>query len=360
MSSQKKPKTSTKKPDKKKKALSNNEKIIELLKTLPEFCTEYFRGIGNNTSSKTRISYAYDLRVFFNYLLRTDDFKAKTMKDLSVNDLEKIKVEIFESFLYDLDKEHFASEINEVNEHAALARKLFAIRSLYKYFYRKQKITYNPSVLVNTPKVPEKAIIYLEPDEVAKLLDFMEGYEKILPDGRRKEYFLKTKLRDIAIITLFLGTGIRVSELVGIDRNSIDYSTNKIPVTRKGGDTKYVIFNDEVRTALLNYDKNVREYIITEDTKEKALFLSIQKKRISVDAVEELVQKYTKLCFPSKTITPHKLRSTFATNMLESTQGNIAVVSELLNHKSIETTKRRYSKVKDLQQYDAVNKYRLR
>ena len=139
---------------------------------------------------------------------------------------------------------------------------------------------------MDTPKLYDKAIVRLEPEEVANLLDNSESGEGLTASQNR--YHEKTSVRDLAIVTLLLGTGIRVSECVGIDINDIDFKTNGVKVHRKGGYETVVYFGDETETALKNYMAE-RQKIEAADGHKNAFFLSIQKKRISVRAVEILV-----------------------------------------------------------------------
>lgn len=141
-------------------------------------------------------------------------------------------------------------------------------------------------------------------------------------------------------ITLFLGTGIRISELVGLNTDDIDFNTNSFIVTRKGGNRTILYFNDEVKAAL-------EDYIVERSSKAKsndepALFLSMRETRISARAVQNLVKKYAQIVSPLKKITPHKLRSTFGTNLYRET-GDIYVVADVLGHKDVNTTKKHYA-----------------
>ena len=169
-----------------------------------------------------------------------------------------------------------------------------------------------------------------------------------------------TKIRDTAIVTLFLGTGIRISELVGLNLDDFDFKTNSFVVTRKGGNRAVLYYNDNVKEAVLTYyNERINNKKVT-DT-EKAFFLSLQNKRICTRAVQELVKKYAGIASPLKHITPHKLRSTFGTNLYRQT-GDIYVVADCLGHKDVNTTKRHYAAItEDLRKragtsYDLTNK----
>ena len=149
----------------------------------------------------------------------------------------------------------------------------------------------NPTLLVDMPKLHQKEIIRLDADEVAKLLDFVESCGDELTPHQRK-YYEKTKYRDLAIITLLLGTGVRVSECVGLDVEDVDFQNNGIKVVRKGGNEMIVYFGKEVETALRNY-LEIRKGITPVAGHEHALFYSSQRKRINVKTVENLVKKYS-------------------------------------------------------------------
>ena len=164
----------------------------------------------------------------------------------------------------------------------------------------------DPTVKVDMPKIHEKNIIRLDVDEVAKLLDEVESGENLT--ARQQQYHEKTKIRDLAMMTLLLGTGIRVSECVGLDMEDVDFKNNGIKIHRKGGAEVVVYFGEEVRRALMDYMVE-RQKITAADGSINALFLSLQNKRISVRSVENMVKKYSKLVTTLKHITPHKLRS---------------------------------------------------
>ena len=192
---------------------------------------------------------------------------------------------------------------------------------------------------MDTPKIHEKAIIRLEANEVADLLDIAEDGTGLTE--KQKKYHRHTVVRDSAILSLFLGTGIRISELVGIDCNDIDFSDNSFLVTRKGGNQEKLMFSNEVAKSLTDYYE-IRKTIIPASGHEDAFFLSMQKKRINVRSVENLVEKYAKLASPLKPITPHKLRSTYGT-MLYQESGDIYLVADVLGHKDVNTTRKHYA-----------------
>ena len=335
-------------------------KLRSLISELPPVCSEYFRGIEHTTGIMSRYGYAVDLKTFFTYLLGTDLCDGcKSMRDIDIKIIESVDTNCIECFmeyvsLYNKDEEE--SDELTVNGERAKARKLAAIRSLYKYLYKKQRITTNAPSLVETPKLHEKPIIRLEPDEVVNLLDTAENGEGLTQ--RQKLYHQSTAVRDVAILTLFLGTGMRISELVGIDMDDLNFMSNEVKITRKGGNEELMVFGQEVRTALLNYIL-VRETAIPADGDEKALFLSLQRRRISVRSVEQLVKKYAKLAAPLKKISPHKLRSTYGTNLYRET-GDIYLVADVLGHKDVNTTRKHYAAMSEDRRRLAAEVVKLR
>jgi site-specific recombinase XerD len=243
-----------------------------------------------------------------------------------------------------------------MNEERGKARKLASLRSFYNYFFQNEMIQSNPAVLVKMPKLHEKEIIRLDPDEVAILLDNAETGEKLTK--KQLQYHQKNKLRDVAMLTLMLGTGIRVSECVGIDIKDIDFNNGGIKIRRKGGYEAVVYFGEEVELALLDYLEQ-RNTMIPVEGHEDALFLSMQNKRITVRAVENLVKKYSSTVTSLKKITPHKLRSTYGTSLYRET-GDIYLVADVLGHKDVNTTRKHYAALEEERRRKAASAVTLR
>ena len=343
--------------------MANIRKLREILKTLPPFAKDYFRAVEPTTSTRTRISYAYDIRVFFRFLIEENpSYKNYQTTDFQVADLDKLQavdIEEYEEYLklYQRDDEDGAA-VSVTNGEKGLKRKMSALRSFYAYYYKRQMIQTNPTVFVDMPKLHDKAIIRLDADETARLLDFIEHGGDSLT-GQRKVYYEKTKERDLAIVTLLLGTGIRVSECVGLDVTDVDFNNNGIKVTRKGGSEMIVYFGEEVEQALKNYIEGSRRLVIPQTGHERALFYSTQNRRISVGAVENLVKKYSRQVTPLKKITPHKLRRTYGTTLYQET-GDIYLVADVLGHKDVNTTRKHYAAQDDNRRRRAAKAVRLR
>lgn len=336
--------------------IENTQKLRELIHSLPPFTRDFFRGIEPVTASRTRIAYAYDLRVFFEFLIsRNPEFARKGLDRMKTEDLEQITLSDLEEYAEYL-KYYEKDEEDHINKERGIKRKLSSLKSFFNYYYRKEAIQNNPAALLLLPKVPDKEIIRLEPDEVALLLDAVESGEKL--SKRQAVFHEKNKIRDLALMTLLLGTGIRVSECVGLDLNDVDLNNSGIRIHRKGGKEVVVYFGEEVEDALLPYLEQ-RKRIIAADGSENALFLSLQNRRISVRAVENLVKKYSQTVTSLKKITPHKLRSTYGTSLYRET-GDIYLVADVLGHTDVNTTKKHYAALDDDRRRYARDKVKLR
>lgn len=321
-------------------------KLRELLVSLPNYVRQFFRGKETSTSNRTKIAYAYDLNIFFHYLKEhKPELSSIEIKDISLdilNSLDIFDIEEYQDYL-----KIYASPttgIQHTNNERGIARKLSALRSFFSYLYKRGLITNDPTTLLEMPKIHDKAIVQLEHQEVVHLLEYMEHCAEDLTFRQRVSYE-KTKIRDIALMTLMLGTGIRVSECVGLDITDVDMNQCSIRIIRKGGNEMVVYFGEDVKNALENYLEQRKDVIACEGH-EQALFLSIRKKRICVDAVADLVKKYTSKITKNKVITPHKLRSTYGTLLYEET-GDIYLVADVLGHKNVNTTRKHYAAIKE-------------
>ncbi|MBR4085263.1 MAG: tyrosine-type recombinase/integrase [Lachnospiraceae bacterium] len=335
---------------------NNIVRLRDILDTLPLFCKDYIRGITEYTSTRTRLAYAYDLRIFFEFLHENNPICAKQpITDYNIELLDQITRDDILEYLDFMS--YYSKDGKEItNEERGKKRKISSLRSFYKYFYENEKIKTNPASLVPVPKQHEHDIIRLEPNEVATLLDLVENGDKLTK--KEAQFHEKTKTRDLALLTLLLGTGIRVSECVGLDLNDVDFEVNGIRILRKGGKEAVVYFGEEVEIALLDYFEE-REYIVPQEGHENALFLSLQNRRIAVRSVENLVKKYASKVTTLKKITPHKLRSTYGTSLYQETE-DIYLVADVLGHNDVNTTRKHYAAQADMHRRMAANKVKLR
>ncbi len=334
------------------------KKIEKLKIDLPYYCSDFFTAIETRTTPLTRLNYAHDLRIFFDFLSKRC-FLGKKPKDISLLDISNLTADDIEAFLSYLSYYEFGGKEFTCSDQGK-SRKLSTVRSFFKYLFSRDKIPSDVASKVGVPKVRDKEIIRLDVNEsVDEVSDFIEAVE--YADGlteRQKKFHEHTKVRDLALVTLFLGTGIRISELVGLNFGDVNLETNSFVVTRKGGSRSILYFGDEVKQALTDYLIVQRGLDFSKD-KEEPLFLSLKGLRISVRAVENLVKKYAIVSTPLKNITPHKLRSTFGTNLYRQT-GDIYVVADCLGHRDVNTTKKHYAAITEDIRREAINVVKIR
>lgn len=338
--------------------IENIKKLRTMLSELPAFFKDFFRGIEPRTQSRTQIAYAYDIKIFLQFLLEENPSIKKSynsVTEIPISVLESLTVTDIEEYMEYLKyRDTDGKKIS--NKENAIKRKISTLKSVFKYFYHTEKISENIMERVQLPKLHSKEIIRLDIDEVAMMIDEAERGEGL--SDRQRAYHGKTKVRDVALLSLLLGTGIRVSECVGLDISDVDFKNNGILIHRKGGKEVTVYFSDEVKEALQNY-YDERVLILEESGHEGAFFLSMQNKRLSVRSVENLVKKYAKIISPLKKITPHKLRSTYGTNLYKET-GDIYLVADVLGHSDVNTTKKHYAAIEDDRRRSARNVVKLR
>lgn len=323
--------------------------LDELMFKLPQFCERYFLHIETKTTKNTCIGYAYDLLSFFGYI----------EQELKTNPT----IELLDSLTsYDIDKYlHYITDytdgngVKHHNDIESKRRKVATLRSLYSFLYREHLVKNNPALMVETPRRREKVIVTLEADEAARLLDVIESGNGLT--SKQKDFASKTKLRDVAIVTLLLSTGIRVSELVGIDTTDVDFDSATIKITRKGQKEQLIYMGEEAIKALRDYIECERPSLV-ENAYDNALFYSLKHKRMTARAVEYMVEKYSRLV-TLKSISPHKLRSTYGTNLYNET-GDIYLTASALGHKNVETTRAYYAKIDQNKLRNARNVVKIR
>lgn len=338
------------------KSRENLRKLKEVQSELPAFCEEFFRGIGETTNSLTRLNYAYDLRTFFEYLGSESSRLPRSFTLEDCNGLEAIVIEKYLAYLTLYQDPVLNGEADRENGEKGKARKLACLRTFFKYFFKKGYLTRNVASLVDMPKIHEKAIIRLDVQEVVRILNVAETGQNLSPHQQKLRK--NQKIRDVAILSLFLGTGIRISELVGLNLRDFDFESNSFLVTRKGGSQMTLYFSDEIRKPLQTY-LQLREATPTLSPDDNAFFLSQQRKRISPRAIQDLVKKYASIAAPLKHITPHKLRSTFGTELYRET-GDIYLVADVLGHKDVNTTRKHYAAMSEDRRRLAAKAIKLR
>ena len=347
-------------------------KIRNKIQDLPICVTDFIRYIQDRTTPLTRLAYVRDLRVFFEYLIKEcpnfsgqeiSAFTDKDIRRISLHDLERYPEYL--SLYYKKQNEKICGDYPEIsceriieNTESGIMRKLCSLRSFYKFLFEHKKIVEgNLAELIPLPKLREHVIIRLEPNEVARMLDVIESGQ--IGTSRQNKYQENTRIRDIAIVTLLLGTGIRVSECVGLNIDDLNFDENAMLITRKGAKEMILYFSDEVANALKSYLK-IRKEIQALPNHEDALFLSLQRKRITQRSIEQLVKKYSSVAAPlKKNISPHKLRSTYGTTLYQET-GDIYLVADVLGHSDVNTTRKHYAAMSDEKRRQAAKAVKLR
>lgn len=341
--------------DKKKK---QTLKLRELMSQLPSCAKDFLYDKEMTSQTSTRVSYAYDLLTFFRYLQYSNPtFSNKSVTDFTIEDLAKLTSE-------DISEYQRYLELNEEGEKhengkKAIARKMAPLRGMFLYHLEHEHIEKNPMILVKLPRIKkDKNIIRMNENEVADVLNTVE-FGNAQMSKHQLAFRERTRERDLAIMTLMLGTGIRVSECAGLDLADVDLRANTITIVRKGGGQDILYFGEEIHDALQTYIEGERNRTLPESGEETALFLSLHKRRISVDAIELLVKKYAKMAVPNKKITPHKLRSTYGTALYRET-GDIRLVADVLGHENVNTTIDYYAAIEDEHKRQAANAVSLR
>ena len=338
----------------KEKSKNQKLRLRELLAKLASFARDYIYSKEVTSQTSTLVSYCYDLLTFFEFIRDNNPSLADT-------DIDKMRLEVLDHMTSeDIIEFQRYLELNVSNDHfhengkKSIARKMSPLRGLFKYHYARKNIKDDPMVLVPLPKTKkDKNIIRMNAYEVRSILDAIRQGNEQMSDRQRK-YCQKTMQRDLAILTLMLNTGIRVSECNGLDLQDVDLRANTITIVRKGGGQDVLYFGDAVHEALADYIDGERTGINPIEKHEKALFYSLQGKRISVDAIENLVKKYARLAVPTKKITPHKLRSTYGTALYRET-GDIRLVADVLGHENINTTINYYAAIEDEHKQQAAH-----
>ncbi|MCR4660625.1 MAG: tyrosine-type recombinase/integrase [Clostridia bacterium] len=323
----------------------------EIIPYLPKICINFFIGISTTTTVLTRYNYGIDLRIFFDYLVSKNSvLEGKNVNNITYDDINLITSMDIERFIDYVSCYNSPIKGELVRDSdAAKSRKLSTVRCFFKYLYNHDLIKENVASKVITPKKRKKEIIRLENNEVNDMLNVLNSSNSFNSENMNSYNENNTKIRDNAIITLLLSTGIRVSECVGLNINDIDFDNKSFKIIRKGDKEAILFLNDDVIIVLQDYIIFRNEYLNNKGIDPEsidALFISTQNKRISVRAVEIIVKKYAQIVTPLKHITPHKLRSTYGTELYRNT-GDIYVVAEVLGHSDINTTKRHYAAISE-------------
>lgn len=341
-------------------------RIRAMLRTLPSSCADFINSIAMTTSVLTRMAYTIDLQTFCGYATKEIPyFSDKSPENWTDEDLSHFTARDLNGYADYLTLYYKDSSIGETveqqkilrNHECGVMRKLSSLRSYFDYLFKSERISGNVAALVSLPKLHEKPILHLVGSEVERLLSVAEDGAQLTET--QQKFHNHTRKRDYAILMLFLGTGIRVSECVGIDLTDLDFGNNAVLVTRKGGNQVILYYPQEVADALKDYLSERSQIKPADKADENALFLSLQRKRISQRAVQIMVKKYCSVAVPlKKRMSPHKLRSTYATRLYHETE-DIYLVADALGHSDVNTTRRHYAAMSDQRRREAAQNVHL-
>ena len=326
----------------------NKEKIDDYLEKMPEYVDSYIKHI-NETATGTRLYYIRDIYSFLEYLKDIKNING-SVKQISIDILDEITPMEIDDYKIYLEQYEYNGTVR-TNNQGSIKRNLISIRGLYNYLYTNDFIKNNPTAKVKIPKQNQKAIVLMDSDESASLLNAAK-YGDGLTD-RRKIFHEINGLRDTTILSVLLGTGIRVSELVGLNIADVSLKNNSMKVIRKGNKEDIVYYSDELTEILKDY-MEYRKHLKPLERHEDALFLSSHRKRIGVRTIELMVKKYSMESGIIKHTTPHTLRRTYGTRLYESSS-DLYLVAETLGHSSVETTKKHYAAMSEKRKKAARN-----
>ena len=337
------------------------EKIQALTPRLPAFWDDYYIARKGRRSIRTMLAYASDLSLFCEYITESvPELQGKNPSSLDAGDFAAVKKRDIELYMDYITKyEHDGKEVT--NCAASRNRKLTTIKSVYKWLLSEEQIEKNPAEFVETAKLGKRAPDAYDPGEVATIIS--EAYTGDGLSDRMKAHHDNYAVRDHAIMMVLFGTGMRVSELVGLNISDLDERNMYFIVHRKGGNEEAVYASQEVIDAVKAYMHERNNLLAKKGIKTDALFLSSRVKRISVDSVEILMKKYAGSSLGAskgRKAHPHQARASFATNLLSETGGDLHLVSKALGHASSKVTEEHYLKDDENRRREAIRKMELK
>jgi integrase/recombinase XerC len=281
--------------------------------------------LNENASAHTVRAYDSDISQYLAFLASHFD---RRVMDLTAADLDHLGARAFLGELH-----------RNGQSKSSAARKLSAIRAFGRYLRREGVLDSDPAALVGTPKREQRIPAHLAVDEMSKLL---EQPDTAVPLGRR----------DRAILELFYASGLRLSELVGLDLDDVNLSGRVVRVLGKGRKERIVPFNQSAAAAVRAWLADREQFLRTDTAPggrgqapvgrfraRQPLFLNYQGGRLSTRSVDNLVRKYVAQCSTRYGISPHALRHSFATHLLEA-GADLRAIQELLGHSRLSTTQR--------------------
>ena len=287
-----------------------------------------------NASPHTVRNYRSDLMQFRDFLARAGGTEGQPVKHVPIKSIDALRIRGFLAHLFEKEKKK-----------SSIARKLAAVRAFFNFLSREGTLVANPAATVSTPKVPHTLPRIMTEEEINQLLDRLaEGAQTGDP----------ALIRDRAILELLYASGLRVSELVGLDLRSVSFGDGMVLVRGKGNKERIVPFGSKARDALNAY-LPVRERLLHDNKKTTgALFLNQRGGRLTTRSVGRLLKKYVRQLVPHVKVSPHGLRHAFASHLLAE-GADLRAIQEMLGHKSLATTQK-YTQVSIQQLIDVYDK----
>ncbi|MGA5691390.1 tyrosine recombinase XerS [Cytobacillus pseudoceanisediminis] len=327
-------------------------RLEALIKEMPDYVVKYVDDKLDIRSPLTLFNYVRDFREFFNWLIAEGIVETDSIKNIPVEALESLSLDDANNYfkfvsrkkykVSNKDDETKKIDTKTVNRHKS------SLRSLFKYLTVESEVSagkpyFERNVMAKIPikkvtetlnerakKITDK--IFIEDMDI-DFLEYVKNEYAVSLSPAQMRYFKRDKERDFAILSLFLGSGIRVNELTNLRIKDIDFSGKEISVIRKGGKKDTVSITPSSLEDLNNYLKVRKEIYKAGDGENEYLFVKYYKgmpEPLTNRAVEDIVYKYTKSF--DKRMSPHKLRHTYATNLAEQTSGDIPLIMNQLGH----------------------------
>jgi len=287
-----------------------------------------------NASPHTVRNYRSDLMQFRNFLAQSLGTGGQPSAKVSFKSVDALRIRGFLAHLFEKEQKK-----------TSIARKLAAVRAFFKFLSRERVLAENPAATVSTPKVPHTLPRIMTEEEMNDFLD------RIAQGAQTGDPAL---VRDRAILELLYASGLRVSELVGLDLRHVNFGDGMVLVRGKGNKERIVPFGSKAREAILAY-LPVREKVLHENkTHAPALFLNARSGRLTTRSVDRLLKKYVRRLSPNMKVSPHSFRHAFASHLLAE-GADLRAIQEMLGHKSLATTQK-YTQVSIKQLMDVYDK----
>jgi len=305
-------------------------KILNRLNDVPHIISEYYYSlVGSGKSYDTAYRYINCVISFLNFT-----FKGKNDEQFYL----KIKPLHINKYIASLRTKEVNGKMERTSD-SIRSVQWSALNSFFQFLVP-DYINMNPVANTQRPKMKDNPkVTYLTPEEITKIIHNIEMNAQD-----------KFKNRDLCLLKLGFSTGLRVSAIIQIDIEDIDFKHNQIRITEKGDYDNYIMFGDNLKAQIISWLEDRKRYF--SDYTSQALFISQRDQRLSDDMVAELLKKYSK-GVTDKHVTPHVMRHSCATNLYEAT-GDIYLCAKQLNHKNVSTTQR-YAELSKERQKQAAN-----